>query len=540
MITNPPKDLDCPHLCCRSCIERIAGGRKIIECPECRKMTCIPQGGVVAMRTNLRVKNLALKHAAYQQNRAVAPPKCQRHAPELKHFYCATCNTTACQVCVRIAHESCDIKELRGTYEMQTDEMTTTLDEMEAEAQLITESAENLLELKQNIEQSLSFEQQKIDKQEELAVENIRKAAQAQRAQLRKTEAQRLGNIQKETARLKKQADDIREMNEKADKVVQEATNHEYVTQHDELAKKLKGMLGVDKGLGIDRQVDRTQFAVGSVLPSVPLGKVVEFRKLSMVQKFGKFDTLVSITATPQGSLVLLDKDSEQEQLHVYHPVDDGTYTLQQSLALEASSTFKPSGVAVMNDGRFLVARGTQIEVYMSGGSYEHSVDLKTGKAHVIKIKEGGVIIADTEKSKVTVLSEDLSTTISTFKTRITPRCVAVLPNDCIAISNFQSPEVMVANLTSGEVVQSYDIPNALALCYHDATDSILVGRCKKLLSDKSLPLFGMGEIEQYCCTTGSMVGKCVDVKLDCPWDMVLTQSGELAVADLWTAKIFI
>ena len=54
------------------CIQKlIEGERQIVDCPECRHITRIPKDGVDAMKTNLRLRNLAEKHDKHMTEKSV-------------------------------------------------------------------------------------------------------------------------------------------------------------------------------------------------------------------------------------------------------------------------------------------------------------------------------------------------------------------------------------------------------------------------------------------------------------------------------------
>ncbi|CAI5791660.1 E3 ubiquitin-protein ligase TRIM56 [Podarcis lilfordi] len=53
-----PKILPCLHSYCQECLRKLAGGRKELQCPECRERVALPQGGVGALRTNFFINGL--------------------------------------------------------------------------------------------------------------------------------------------------------------------------------------------------------------------------------------------------------------------------------------------------------------------------------------------------------------------------------------------------------------------------------------------------------------------------------------------------
>ena len=109
LFTDPhtPKLLDCPHMCCAVCIQKlIEGGTESIKCRECRHFTCIPDGVVEDMRTVLQVRGLAEKykkmrdnalqnvfHARRKKPDNIVTSTCSEHHATVEYF-CRKCNVT--------------------------------------------------------------------------------------------------------------------------------------------------------------------------------------------------------------------------------------------------------------------------------------------------------------------------------------------------------------------------------------------------------------------------------------------------------------
>ena len=53
-----PKVLDCQHVYCMQCLKDWVGKQLTIECPECRHVTTVPQGGMTNLETDLRLKSM--------------------------------------------------------------------------------------------------------------------------------------------------------------------------------------------------------------------------------------------------------------------------------------------------------------------------------------------------------------------------------------------------------------------------------------------------------------------------------------------------
>ena len=61
-----PKNLPkCAHILCRLCVQKMTeGALKTIKCPQCNKLSTLPEEGIDGLTTSLIVRNLAEKHPA--------------------------------------------------------------------------------------------------------------------------------------------------------------------------------------------------------------------------------------------------------------------------------------------------------------------------------------------------------------------------------------------------------------------------------------------------------------------------------------------
>ena len=57
-LLKEPKVLECPHVFCLECLQKWVKKKPRIECPECRYVTVVPQGGLGNLKTNLHVKTM--------------------------------------------------------------------------------------------------------------------------------------------------------------------------------------------------------------------------------------------------------------------------------------------------------------------------------------------------------------------------------------------------------------------------------------------------------------------------------------------------
>ena len=140
LLTDPhtPKLLDCPHICCAVCIQKlIDDGKENFECPECRYLTYIPGGRVQDMRTVLQVRSLAETHKkmrnvtltnVFHEKRKhtvkIVALKCSEHHASVD-YYCRKCNITGCNPCMMKKHSgpSHDYVKIQDECNRQLEEM---------------------------------------------------------------------------------------------------------------------------------------------------------------------------------------------------------------------------------------------------------------------------------------------------------------------------------------------------------------------------------------------------------------------------------
>ena len=152
-----PKDLPgCDHIVCKVCLKKMVKDLKApvrINCPECRHETTLPKGGINSLKTNRKLRNLAEKHprdlnetqqdvteslsAAAGSSLPGAKPKvqmCPDHDGERMHYYCRSCDKSACLACLLLKHLGHNIEGGTGVYTLPRRMMKVQL--MEAQTKI--------------------------------------------------------------------------------------------------------------------------------------------------------------------------------------------------------------------------------------------------------------------------------------------------------------------------------------------------------------------------------------------------------------------
>ena len=443
-------------------------------------------------------------------------------------------------------HDNIAIQTVRKEQSTEMDvEIKKVVDNMEQ----CKTSLQQLKSLQAKVKENVDSQRTSIEKQIEESVKKVKEEGQTLIDSLQRKEQKILDHIDEETARFQTQIQKSQDMIVTVRNTIKTSEPHDLVTKHTELTRNVKLLADNKTGTDID-----TNPAVGSSLCvfkpftfTGALGCISQIRKVRCepLNEFGHFQIAWFVTATSSGLLVISDYDAKQ--VHIYSQQKNGQYKKQSSLTLSSKNTTKnPYGVAVMADGKYLVARWTHVEVYSPSRTYEGALDAKyddemcareRGINNVKMMPDGRVLLGDYKNSLLLILKESIRP--RTIKTQIGATRVTIMSRGRVALCNWIENKVHVLDIESGGKLNAFNIPNATALCYHDSTDSLLVGRCLGWEDPKrGIPKSGSGVLEQYCATTGGFVGR-LATGLYTPHDMTFTPSGELVLADAKTVKVF-
>ena len=100
------KLLPCNHYYCSTCIEKMAArsGGGPFDCPECRKETSLPAGGVAGLQPAFFVERIKDLHGKMARAEGKVARKCTEHDKTLKLF-CFDCERLICRDCTIIEHK---------------------------------------------------------------------------------------------------------------------------------------------------------------------------------------------------------------------------------------------------------------------------------------------------------------------------------------------------------------------------------------------------------------------------------------------------
>ena len=98
-----PKVLPCLHYYCKQCIYRLAlrtGLDKPFSCPECRKDTTLPQGGVDNLQTAFFINRMKELHSRMERAHGKVDAKCELCSGDKAEAFCRQCAQFICEKCI--------------------------------------------------------------------------------------------------------------------------------------------------------------------------------------------------------------------------------------------------------------------------------------------------------------------------------------------------------------------------------------------------------------------------------------------------------
>ena len=195
---NDPKDLpECQHIYCEICLPGLIMNKTTIKCPECRKTSRIPEGGVTQLKTNLKLRNLAEELDAYTSLKLNSKTherqefaECAEHQSEYLRFFCKYCDKTFCQLCLVPNHRYHDFCNLTEILDRQKQQVLEQIEEASQELDLCQNTLEELNRQHEEYQYSVETEHKKIERCVRKHVANIHNEEQSLKKQLQKYESE--------------------------------------------------------------------------------------------------------------------------------------------------------------------------------------------------------------------------------------------------------------------------------------------------------------------------------------------------------------
>ncbi len=538
-LLREPKDLDCPHVFCLECLQQWAEKRPSmnndsIECPECRHTTTVPQGGLVNLKTNLRLKNMIEEYST-SHNRQNLVPFCPNHKGERQHFFCVTCNVTVCRDCLVLEHmrPQHEIKELKAVVEMRKAELEAKTSQVGEEIQ------KGKRKLK-----DLDYAEREMNAAEQQALRDIKKRAHDIIAEVVSKEKEMIKRVKTTYEEHKNIFDE--KQNDMKDKVAQlqnvhAATRDLLDTAPDHVCvRKYKTLVGkMDDGLKIKDVVTPDDLGSlhfragpGPVNPSWFGDVMIRGNKvcgLKLVQEFGPFECASGVAVNQAGLIAVVDRLDDKVSIH---REVGGEYKHQFCLGYSSQmlTITKPIRVAVTSQGEFFVTDSRNVvdefvtKVFSSSGEYKKTV------AHVgnrITITSDDMIVTSNSKTGVIAVHQSDGKLIRKHRRASFKNVTDITSNGKQIVFTTYHPDqpendkLCAVDLVTGQIIWSVNIYMPGGVCYEPTSNTILVG---------AGPLH-RGVLYQVCSTTGRLISRLEGGFVN-PLKLTMTHDNRLLVAD--------
>ncbi len=538
---NPKNMPACAHVVCEICLKKLmekANKRSFkVKCPECRKSVKMTSNGIMSLKTNLRLRNLAgLAQQTPDVKEPLSPvPVCSQHDGEKMHFYCMSCNALACQACLTLNHQGHKIQGAKERYEAKKGEVDYVIAKATAQVENWKVQIDQQLKLQEQVVLLHLQEAAKIDQCIEFHILELRKQGAVLKQELDDVKQKAVRVIDKNVNVLKEH---FQQGEKRIDEAQEKLSNYGLITLEDALTNTT----AVDTDLVVENPYLTAEF----MAYKMPIGRIgtvmTQSRRLQLVQTFGQFKRAQSIACSKDGLLAVCDLDDQQ--IYVYHN-QRGEYSLKMKPLLhilDMKQQWRVVNLHICADGSILVARGKFLEVYSTTGMYQKSVHTTVNKDTKVIINSvtatanGTLFAGDVHRSLITEHDQNGRVQRS-FDTTIKPRYITMVKEKHIAMSDCESGKISIIDLSSKKETLQKDVQEVNGICYDEKSDSVLVVRNVQSGGPQRVKE-GTGVIEQYSCQTGNLVS-CLAEGLYHPTDLTFTNDGMLAVTDHKNVKIY-
>ena len=468
------------------------GSPKTIKCPQCNRVSELPDNGVDGLITGLALRNLAEKHPEGIKQR--------------KEF-------------------------MRDDLDREKVETVRTIEELH--------------ELERKTDEYIRREEIEIEK----AVDAVMTKAQEMIGRIRELKQPEITQIREQLRDLDSQVKTIEATQSKLHYI----SDAEFVTETVTLVHQIEKIRKTTNGAISKISQDRVVY---KVIPAQP-GRIIQSRKLALIQEFGEFTFALAIATLSTGSLVISDLEATDPS-HYVAVFDNKRGNYEKTLGINVKEA--TLDVATTVDDKILITREgiaeQGLEMYSSSdGSYlkliEHEITsksskIKAGTASVTTTADGRILAGSAAKEddgnitgcKVTVY-DAAGNILKTVPTSILPDSIAdIRGGTMIAIGSFQDNKVCTYDLQSGKKILTLNIEKPLGIMYDEQSDCLLIGRimAEKDANEGLVPESGV--IDQYCCISGTLVARLATGLCE-PTGMCLVDNNTIAVTDKNRVKIY-
>ena len=459
------------------------GGLKTVKCPQCNKVSNLPEEGVDGLITSLAIRNLADRH------------------PE-------------------------GIKQRRNQLRKDLKKQNTVILEEEKEVQ-------------KHIIASVNQEVREVEK----AVEAVIAQAQETISQIRDFGQSKISQSQKTIAQIKGQTTEIEHLQDK----LKTMADYEFQTKTDALVNQMGKLKINRSPVHTEEQtfgrfVRAKRVELGRFVKSRRLNLMHAFGDFEgscgIAAKSNGIVAVCDYQSHLKQAIVYVYKYNNGQNEQQFQFTIAEANVNYPDIAVSSGNKYLiakgcPGFDVYSSDGNLQ----RTVKVTTIPNDNVLTVSLATTKDD--RILAGSVIGGEGEKSGeyFTTVHDTEGNILKTMPIRIEPLRIADVHGTYVAVSNGHvQGKVCVYDLDTGAEPLTLDIPMVGSICYDEDSDCLLVGRGTE--KGPTIAVFGSWVIQQHCRITGKLVAVLAH-GLCGPYGMTITPDGMLAIADYKSVKVY-
>ncbi|XP_038056808.1 tripartite motif-containing protein 2-like [Patiria miniata] len=469
---------------------------------------------------------------------------CTIHTDHPLCFYCDTCDTLICSMCVALDHRSAEhnflkIDDLIRSFRSEVDNI---LQKFEKSRQHFKSTEKSIEHARNRLQKKLAQAHSDIDAKAEAEITKIRN-----KAKLLTDKVNEIG--QERDSEYEKVLTNNREQMERADHTI--AAVNDLMSQADdlellELKPKVMHNLEFQKELKCELTNHGPSFICvrcHDVVSDAELGEVCVSEKWQLKEEFGKegtgdgeFDWARAVACFTNRDIVVTDRGLERLSLFS----STGRYKTSVAKGDARHQLEAPFGVAVTHDDLLFVTDKKKVKVFDNElhfvREFTPSVDDADGRSksnlRAVAVDSQRVAVADKGRKVISVHNLDGSL-IASISNNMADQDLAISNFGCLVFTNYEGQSLLCVNFKGKEMFSVKTFVNGEAakptgvLCDDDETIYVVVHYRAR----------GSCEVQRYN-SNGAFVATVAEGLYN-PLGMAFTPAGDIVVADRHSVKIF-
>ena len=464
---------------------------------------------------------------------------CSTHnQPQL--FYCCTCKKAVCQTCVTYTHERHQhvIRSVADISPHQRQFTRDMYDVVMTRLQKAKEYVESIETCLKHLDTCVSEAEKEIDKFVVEAIEGIKMKAGELKKRLKALQLIKVEDLKAEKSKALLLTKNMERSLTEAAKSVDTCPDYVYVVKHIDINENLL-KLCIEQQHQQKVTSGNIKFVPGCVKATeFYCGQLLHRRTLQMANHIGEFKKINAISGSGNGYLAVSDKSSadvviincqNKEEICQMHSL--------KSIATSASVSFKkPSSLSFTDTGNLVVLNSSKLLVFSVAS--ESVVDViplpkyilkrrkRSSKAKIAMTTNNEIIVGNSKSKRLFVLNK-FGEVLRTFYIPFAPATSMCTSENKLAFANRACGEVYIMNLNSGEEICTITTPQVESVCFDDSSSCLVI---RNTVAE-------MGVIEQYCSSTGQLIG-ILATGLEHPIGLTVLDCDHIAVANKKYIKI--